>query len=67
MDALLFMIMAGALIFMKKDEDAHLVDDKDVPTVDMSKRKSKLNDNYYEDQKAFMEVAQALGFPKERR
>ena len=34
--------------------------------VDMSSRVSKLNENFYEDQDAFMHVAHALGFPKER-
>ena len=32
--------------------------------VDMSSRVSKLNENFYEDQDAFMEIAHALGFPK---
>ena len=63
MDAVIFITFALILTVMQKD----VKDNKDIKTVkdympEDTTRTAKLNDSFYEDVDAFMEIAHALGF-----
>lgn len=63
MDAVIFITFALILTVMQKDVKAN----KDIKTVkdympEDTTRTAKLNDSFYEDEDAFMEIAHALGF-----
>lgn len=63
MDAVIFITFALILTVMQKD----IKDNKDIKTVkdympEDTTRTAKLNDSFYEDEDAFMEIAHALGF-----
>lgn len=63
MDAVIFITFALILTVMQKD----VKDNKDIKTVkdympEDTTRTAKLNDSFYEDEDAFMEIAHALGF-----
>ena len=66
MDAFIVLVLAlGILIFHNPpDTEADLEYDrsKKVKSVEYEDREMKLNDGYYEDPDAFMEMAHALGF-----
>ena len=63
MDAVIFITFALILTVIQKD----VKDNKDIKTVndympEDTTRTAKLNDSFYEDEDAFMEIAHALGF-----
>lgn len=63
MDAILFIGIAVFMTIMSLSKPDVKQDIADIVKEDVT-REAKLNDAYYEDQEAFMEIAHALGFPK---
>ena len=69
MDAVIFISITLFLVIAQLNAPATTVasetDAADFQPEDTT-RTAKINDSYYEDPDAFMEIAHALGFPKER-
>ena len=64
MDGLVFIIIA--LVFVFKDMNTATVDVNEEQVVEDTTRVAKLNETYYDDQHAFSEIINALGFPRGR-
>ena len=67
MDAFIVILLALTILLFDKtpvvdDEDENFDRSSSIKSVKYEEREMKLNDNYYDDPDAFMEMAHALGF-----
>lgn len=66
MDAVIFIAIALVIALRAVQNSGTSGDVIEVEAEDTT-RVAKLNDNFYDDPDAFMDIAHALGFPKERQ